>query len=114
MKEKWNANIVKEKIDTIFSEKLRNVWKKTDELYEIWCFIQIIKTVENLDFKIISGWVFDGDVSKDLDEGTVIVFEREEVKVKLHYNSKIKDTLMKQIIHILYLQTIERINQILE
>lgn len=88
--EKWNANIVKEKIDTIFSEKLRNVWKKTDELYEIWCFIQIIKTVENLDFKIISGWVFDGDVSKDLDEGTVIVFEREEVKVKLHYNSKIK------------------------
>src|SRR5699024_1737884 len=70
-------------------------WKDTSLLYEIWGFINVIKTINNLkhDFKPISGWVFDYNIDKNtilpfLESHTTIVFENNQgLILKVYYDS---------------------------
>lgn len=87
---KWYIEFNKSNLDFIFSEKILNSWKKTDELYEIWCYINIVEMIRNSGFTPVKGWVFNGDVQSELDEGTYVTMEKGEITLNIHYNSFLK------------------------
>ncbi len=70
-------------------------WKRTDKLYEIWCFIQICKTLSNLGFEICGGWLTDIElnISKVLvpaiSPGTNVKFIKDNVVIRVLYDSEI-------------------------
>lgn len=66
-------------------------WKQTHVLYEIWCFIKLIKILEELGFIATSGWIYDmrkntSYIIPYLDEGTRISFIKDNLVVHLVYN----------------------------
>lgn len=70
-------------------------WKRTDKLYEIWGYLQFIKTLagEELGFVPEKGWVFsqplDGNslLVPTLPANTEVVFRKEELEVRLVYEA---------------------------
>lgn len=87
---KWQKELNKRTLSMQLSKTIINSWKRTDELYEIWCYIQVIKILEMMNFKPISGWLFDEIFNDDLIDGTYITFERDNISINVHYNSTIK------------------------
>ncbi|WP_394877499.1 DUF2357 domain-containing protein [Mammaliicoccus lentus] len=87
---KWYKDFNKSKLDIKFSEKIQSAWKRTDELYEIWCFIKLIQKLEDLGFEPIKGWIFDKNENNELEDETVIVLKKEHIILNLHYNSYIR------------------------
>ncbi|MDF2064963.1 nuclease domain-containing protein [Bacillus sp. Cr_A10] len=79
--------IMKKKIqlNTDFSYR----WKRTDKLYEMWCFVKLLKALQSpiLGFKPISGWIYGDKEILDtwkvplLKEGTTITLQGKENKV---------------------------------
>jgi len=73
------------KLNTDFSFR----WKRTDKLYEMWCFIKLLKALQapNLGFQPISGWIYDDSEMLDtwnvplLKEGTTITLQGKDNKV---------------------------------
>ncbi len=70
-------------------------WKCTYKLYEIWCYIQICKTLNDLGFNLCGGWL--SDIGSDLEtvlvpaisSGTYAEFLKENIMVRVSYDSKI-------------------------
>lgn len=58
-------------------------WKRTDKLYEMWCFIKLLKALQssNLNFQPIKGWIYDDKEILTtwqvplLEEGTTITLQ---------------------------------------
>lgn len=86
----WYVEFNKSNFDFIFSEQVLNSWKKTDELYEIWCYINIIEIIRSSGFMPVKGWVFNGDIQNDLDEGTYVTMKKAETTLNIHYNTLLK------------------------
>lgn len=68
-------------------------WKRTDRLYEIWGFIQLINFLtKNLDYKPIKGWLYDRDynhkvhVIPRLSPDTIVSFRKDEIQLNLVYD----------------------------
>lgn len=69
-------------------------WKRTDKLYEMWCFIKTSRIIigEKLGFKIVGGWLFDQNISShkvlipELESGARISFKKEEIYLNLIYD----------------------------
>lgn len=100
---KWYNEFNKSQLDLLFSEKVQNSWRRTDELYEIWCFIKIIEKLQELGFEAEDGWVFGKEEFRDLEEGTIIRLTKNKVRINLHYNSLLKSTSKStNIVHPLY------------
>ncbi|MED3629146.1 DUF2357 domain-containing protein [Bacillus subtilis] len=85
------------KNDTVsvsFDSKYDYFWKRTDLLYEIWGFIQIIKGLQeaSIGFCIQSGWIYNTRESLQsicvpfLDAGTTIIFKRDDITLHLIYD----------------------------
>lgn len=84
-------------------------WKRTDKLYEMWCFIKIGKIIagEKLNYEIIGGWIFDNIINTNkilipqLKSGTKIRFKKGNIYLNLIYDEKIpycnKDTSLKDM-----------------
>lgn len=72
-------------------------WKRTDKLYEIWGFLQVVKCLQhpNLGFTPISGWIYEDRYAFDevlipmLPAETKIVFSRDNLRACLVYDGKI-------------------------
>ncbi|BDU92139.1 DUF2357 domain-containing protein [Clostridium perfringens] len=72
-------------------------WKRTDKLYEMWCYIKICKILcnNNLGFNIIGGWLFDeynhGEriLIPELSSGTTIIFEKNDIRLHLIYDKEV-------------------------
>jgi Domain of unknown function (DUF2357)/PD-(D/E)XK nuclease superfamily len=70
-------------------------WKRTDKLYEIWGFIQLINLVKELNFNPIEGWIYNKEFTNNrslipsLKPGTVICFKKNNLTLKLIYDSEI-------------------------
>ncbi|MFD3158025.1 DUF2357 domain-containing protein [Haloimpatiens sp. FM7330] len=72
-------------------------WKRTDKLYEMWCFIKISKIImgDKLLFKATGGWIFDKKIVSNkilipnLESGTKITFKKRNIKLNLVYDEKI-------------------------
>lgn len=69
-------------------------WKRTDLLYEIWGFLQLIDGLqhESVGFEVVKGWIFDMDPNTKtihipfLEGGTAIEFKKENIKLCLVYD----------------------------
>ena len=62
--------------------------KRTDKLYEMWCYIKICKIIKDmLKFNVIGGWLFDVDNSSDklivpeLKADTRVKFQRDDISM---------------------------------
>lgn len=69
-------------------------WKRTDRLYEMWCYIKICKIIKDeLGYEEVKGEIYSSRKSKkrsiiqDLESGTVGEFQKGEVRIKLYYDS---------------------------
>ncbi|RIM12746.1 DUF2357 domain-containing protein [Staphylococcus chromogenes] len=87
---KWYSEFNKSSLEFVFSQKVKNCWKRTDELYEIWCFINVLELLIRNDFDPIDGWIFDDYSYNDLPDNTVITLNKNDIRLKLHFNSIIK------------------------
>lgn len=87
----------KESIDILFDKNYTYQWKRTDKLYEMWGFLQFVKTLqqEELGYKPISGWLYDQNANIEniiiptIPSGTTITFEKDDIKIKLIYEGKL-------------------------
>lgn len=76
-------------------------WKRTDQLYEIWGFLQFIKAItsEELGFSIDSGWIYD-NLEKHkkyfeipfLNRGETIKLKKDDIILHLVYDQTINNT----------------------
>lgn len=72
-------------------------WKRTDLLYEIWGFLQVIKALQHdsVGFRVVKGWIFDTIPQKQsiqipfLESGTTIEFQKDNLKVRLVYDEEL-------------------------
>ena len=89
---KWLQQMKKEELHVILPNSIKYAWKRTDELFEIWTYIKMISIIEELGYEPKSGWIYSNESLKvpDLSEGTFITFLNNEVKINLHYNSRLK------------------------
>lgn len=71
-------------------------WKRTDKLYELWCFLQFIKAMTDAGWEMEKGLAVrrkeDKYILENMDPGTVISLVRGEEKVRLSYDARIPDT----------------------
>lgn len=71
----------------------RRYWKKTAQLYEIWSFINVMKSLIRQNFEPISGWIYDihgkSMILPFLSEGTQIRFASGKLFINLTYNETI-------------------------
>lgn len=68
-------------------------WKRTDKLYELWCFLQFIKALEEKDWELLTGPAVMKEDGKyrlaSLEEGTEITLARNDEKVRLIYDGTV-------------------------
>lgn len=72
-------------------------WKRTDKLYEMWCFVKISRIIigKKLGFKIDSGWLFDQNIEynkvliPELELGTRLSFKKDDIYINLTYDDSI-------------------------
>lgn len=73
-------------------------WKRSDKLYELWCFIQIYQLIKEIGFEPLDGWLcqLNNESCKMLvpaiKSGTYVKFGKEDVTIKLHYDEYIPYT----------------------
>lgn len=71
-------------------------WKRTDKLYELWCFLQFIKALTARGWELTDGPAVikeDGKYRLDsLEEGTVISLKRGHEMVHLSYDAMLPDS----------------------
>lgn len=72
-------------------------WKRTDLLYEIWGFLQIVKGLQHptVGFEVTGGWIYDIKSKSEsiqvpfLEPGTTIDFRRKDIKIKVIYDKTV-------------------------
>lgn len=68
-------------------------WKRTDKLYELWCFLQFIKALEKKDWEIETGPAVIKEEGRyrlsSLEGGAAIILTRGEEKVRLVYDGSV-------------------------
>lgn len=85
---------------TAFHRQYEYYWHRTDLLYEIWGYIQVIKSLGNIGFKPIDGWIFnkDRECFDELEDGTAVTMVGDRVsssknhrslQIRIIYNQKI-------------------------
>lgn len=80
-------------------------WKRTELLYEIWGYLKVIKSMQNIGFKTQSGWIFNiaaEEILPPLEEGTTVnmVYNKkgyEKLYAKVIYNKVIKAKSQNQV-----------------
>jgi len=72
-------------------------WKRTELLYEYWCFVQTIVALQYLGYTAESGWIFDKNFDDDfliphIVSGTFVVLSNGDNKLVVTYNQPIPFT----------------------
>jgi hypothetical protein len=68
-------------------------WKRSDKLYEIWGFVQMMKALTgDLGFTPVKGWIYNDDYKKsvyssELAANTEVLFKRENISILLKYDA---------------------------
>ncbi|MDP4125527.1 MAG: DUF2357 domain-containing protein [Bacillota bacterium] len=77
------------------SHLIRVQWKRTDVLYEYWCYIKTIIALEQVGYTPISGWIFDRSYQPSqeflypvLQEGTFVEMVKDSIRLYVFYNEK--------------------------
>lgn len=87
---KWVREFRKTELSVVFSKIIQNSWKRTDELYEIWCLIYLITSLIEKGYSPINGWIYSEEPELELYEGTIIKLKKDKITLNIHYNSIIK------------------------
>jgi hypothetical protein len=89
-------NLRRESVDIQLDRSLAWQWKRTDKLYEIWGFIQLLKFLqdERLGFTPVSGWLYNEEIHDHLiipsiQPGTTVSFSKGDLFVKIVYEGKL-------------------------
>ena len=72
-------------------------WKRTDLLYEIWGFLQLIEGLQHktVGFEVVKGWIFDINPNSKsfqipfLEPGSIVEFKKNTVKLCLVYDESL-------------------------
>ncbi|PTJ23081.1 hypothetical protein BU035_12710 [Staphylococcus simulans] len=87
---KWYKEFNKNSLEMIFSKSLQRTWKRTDELYEVWCFIKVIELFKYLNFDMDISQLYQENEIDVLKEETHIEMINEQMTVNIHFNSTLK------------------------
>lgn len=92
---KLNKKLNDRSLESRTSDNFRMQFKQTSVLYEIWGYIQLHKVLtESFGFRILSGWLYDEEQEDTLfipvlKPETAMVYQREDMMLRLVYDSKI-------------------------
>lgn len=79
-------------------ETLSLQWKRTDKLYEMWCYIKLCRTLNDLGYEPINNKESsyrrknNRKLFYDLEENTVKEFLKDDIKIKVYYDAKIPNS----------------------
>lgn len=82
----------KEDTEIFIDPRFTYQWKRTDKLYEMWGYINIIKLLSNLGFEPRSGWIYSLSHSEDtlmipfLPSGERIVMTKKDLRIHCIYD----------------------------
>jgi len=70
-------------------------WKRTDVLYEYWCYIKTIIALEQIGYTPVSGWIYDEShlASQELmfpvlQDDTLVEMEKDTIRLSVSFNEK--------------------------
>jgi len=70
-------------------------WKRTDVLYEYWCYIKTIIALEQVGFAPIAGWIYDESYCTSqemmfpvLQDGTIVELVKGTIRLTVSFNEK--------------------------
>lgn len=93
-----NRALKKKNLRYIVDEQYAYQYKRTDKLYEMWCFLQIHQIIiKELEFTPIQGWLYDADYNSEallipvLLPNTIIEYKKNDVVLQLTYDGVIPD-----------------------
>ncbi|RIN89223.1 hypothetical protein BU011_04385 [Mammaliicoccus sciuri] len=93
---KYLDNNIEDNIQNLYSFK----WKSSETLYEYWSFIELIKLLKSIGFKVTKGWMFNPNNKKviipRIPDGTNVTFELEDIKLNLIFNKPIYRKINKK------------------
>lgn len=104
---KFYKDLMIENYEIKFNSEYSYYWKRTDQLYEIWGFIQFLKalTSEEIGYQIKSGWIYNQTVSDErtfevpfLKQGETIILFKDDTELHLVYDQNID----KDVSNLLY------------
>ncbi|MFJ8458904.1 DUF2357 domain-containing protein [Lysinibacillus xylanilyticus] len=105
---KFYKDIMVKNYEISLSPEYTYYWKRTDQMYEIWGFIQFIKafTSEELGYQIQKGWIYSASISNErvfvvpfLKQGTTIELIKGDIQVNLVYDATITRTDVSQLLY---------------
>lgn len=68
----------------------KKYWKKTPQLYEIWCYVEVLNSLIELGYEPVSGWIYNNKkVLPFLQDNTRVILVGNEIQINLTYNQKI-------------------------
>lgn len=77
------------------SHEFKMQWKRTDVLYEYWCYVKTIIALEQVGYTPISGWIYDGSYQRSqeflypvLQEGTLVELVKNSTHLFILFNEK--------------------------
>lgn len=86
-----------ETVAVVLDDAYAYQWKRTDQLYELWCFVKLYRALAHtaIGFVPTSGWLFDEDFDSGsmlipvLPAGTRIILRRDDVTLHLVYDAEL-------------------------
>lgn len=78
-----------------FAPEYQHYWKKTDVLYEIWSYIEVLDSLIENDYIPEKGWIFDQQSIIQplpfLHDGTVVYLKKNNTCLRVIYNGTLPD-----------------------
>lgn len=90
-----HRELKEEEVEVFIDQTFMYQWKRTDKLYEVWGYINILKLLIELGFQPKSGWLYDKSVDKQtllipyLSSGECIVLTKNNMEINYSYDSKL-------------------------
>lgn len=86
----WINEMFKRENVIIYNNKLQYAWKRTDQLYEIWTFMKIIRLLVENNYQFIEDWnqnkiLLDGEIISDSKYKLI----KDNVELSIYYDSQV-------------------------
>ena len=98
---KMYRELQQDNINIQWSQEYAYSWKVSSKMYEVWCFIKMCRFLiaDEIGFEA-EGWIFNGFNNEimlvpDLVPGTEVVFYKENIMIRAHYDTKLPRTINK-------------------
>jgi Protein of unknown function (DUF524)./Domain of unknown function (DUF2357). len=95
----WWKQLQTKELQIPKSHEFKVQWKRTDVLYEYWCYIKTIIALEQAGYTPVSGWIYDGSYKPSqeflypvLQEGTVVEMKKDSSCLLVLFNEKMPRT----------------------